>query len=79
LNGYSDWYLPSKDELYQICLNRTAIGGIGEGWYWSSTKYVYAPEPNKYAMYVSFYNSEAGTVNYHFTTTTCAVRAVRSF
>jgi len=78
---YSDWYLPSKDELYQICLNRTAIGGIGQAWYWSSTKDA-APEPqfpNKYAMYVSFYNSEAGTVGYHFTTTTCAVRAVRSF
>jgi hypothetical protein len=78
---YSDWYLPSKDELYQICLNRIAIGGIGQAWYWSSTKDP-APEPqfpNKYATYVSFYNSEAGTVNNHFTTTTCAVRAVRSF
>ncbi len=78
---YTDWYLPSRDELYKICLNRTAIGGIGEAWYWSSTKDP-DPEsqfPNKYAWYVSFYNSEAGTVNYHFTTTTCAVRAVRSF
>ena len=79
--GYSDWYLPSRDELSKLCLNRIAIGGFTQDWYWSSTK---QPEnepqfPGKYAWYVSFYNSEVGFVNNHFTTTTCAVRAVRSF
>jgi len=40
LGGYSDWYLPSKDELNQLYLNRVAIGGfvtVNYG-YWSSTE-----------------------------------------
>ena len=36
--GYTDWYLPSKDELYKLYLNRSAIGGFS-GTYWSSTEY----------------------------------------
>jgi hypothetical protein len=36
--GYSDWYLPSKDELEQIWLNRTAIGGLAMAQYWASTE-----------------------------------------
>jgi hypothetical protein len=79
--GFSDWYLPSTNELSKLALNRLAIGGFTQNWYWSSTKQpAIEPQfPGKYALYVSFYTSEAGTVNYQFTTTTCAVRAVRSF
>ncbi len=36
--GYTDWYLPSKDELYKLYLNKSAIGGFS-GTYWSSTEY----------------------------------------
>jgi hypothetical protein len=79
--GYSDWYLPSRDELSKLYLNRIAIGGFSQSWYWSSTKQpLIEPQfPGKYAWYVNFYNNEAGGINYHFTTTTNAVRAVRSF
>ena len=35
---YNDWYLPSKDELNQLYLNKAAIGGFDSGnYYWSST------------------------------------------
>ena len=37
--GYSDWYLPSKDELNLLYLNRTAIGGFADNDYWSSTEF----------------------------------------
>lgn len=37
--GYSDWYLPSKDEMYKLYLNRTAIGGFSSNAYWTSSEY----------------------------------------
>ena len=40
--GYTDWYLPSKDELDKFYLYRTAIGGFtvtGNSKYWSSTEF----------------------------------------
>lgn len=38
--GYSDWYLPSKDELNKLFLNKLAIGGFTSGKenYWTSSE-----------------------------------------
>jgi hypothetical protein len=36
--GYSDWYLPSKDELNKLFINRVNIGGFLSVFYWSSTE-----------------------------------------
>jgi len=36
--GYTDWYLPSKDELDKLCTNRVSIGGFASDWYWSSSE-----------------------------------------
>ena len=39
LNGYSDWFLPSKDELSKLYINRVAIGGFANALYWNSTEF----------------------------------------
>jgi hypothetical protein len=38
LGGYSDWYLPSRNELSKLQTNRVAIGGFASTEYWSSTE-----------------------------------------
>ncbi len=39
LNGFSDWFLPSKDELDALFLQKAQVGGFTEGFYWSSTEH----------------------------------------
>ena len=46
--GYSDWYLPSQEELNQLYLSKDAIGGFGSGAYWSSTEYRADVADNQY-------------------------------
>ena len=69
--GYSDWYLPSKDELLQLITNRDAIGGFDGNNYWSSSE---SDSNRAFKVYgfvaVSF--DEFKTEGYY-------VRAVRSF
>lgn len=36
--GHTDWYLPSINELYQLYINRVAIGGFASNYYWSSSE-----------------------------------------
>ena len=38
LNGFSDWYLPSFDELSLLYAQKTIVGGFANSWYWSSTE-----------------------------------------
>lgn len=71
LNGYTDWYLPSLDELKKLYQNKNTIGGFTVYEYWSSsipysgTGYaVYFGDGSTYAA--SFYAS-------------IYVRAIRSF
>ncbi len=50
--GYSDWYLPSRDELIRMEENKSEIGGFDtEKGYWSSTEYA------DYYAYVIYFNN----------------------
>jgi len=71
LNGYSDWYLPSKDELNQMYIQRNVIGGFANDYYWSSSEY-----DANYAWTQSFLNGTQGNGGKNYTV---YVRAVRAF
>ena len=74
--GYTDWFLPSQDELNQLYLNRAAIGGFWENdngdFYWSSTEY-----DNIDAWYQLFFPN--GGQGYYPKNVQGFVRAVRAF
>ena len=71
LNGYSDWFLPSRDELNQMYLQKTLIGGFANNYYWSSSEYS--------ADYAWFQEFGSGSQNYNDKYYTLYVRAVRAF
>lgn len=71
LNGYSDWYLPAKDELNKLYINKIAIGGFSNNHYWSSTEY-----DNDHAWGQNF---AIGTQLFGYKDNTVYVRAVRAF
>ena len=78
LGGYSDWFLPSKDELNEMYLNIGQgnalglgnIGGFTDGNFWSSTEY------NDGAWQQYFFNGNSWTSDKN---DYCYVRAVRAF
>lgn len=37
--GYSDWWLPSQDEMDRLLWNKDSIGGFPNGTYWTSNQY----------------------------------------
>jgi len=72
LNGYSDWYLPSKDELNTLYLNRTAIGGFVAAGYWGSSDY--------YDSYTAWAQGFSGGYQFSYSKNAAySVRAVRAF
>ena len=69
--GYTDWFLPSKDELNKLWINRVAIGGFAYAYYWSSTEHYTST-----AWYQYFGYGYQNLTNKYFTN---YVRAVRAF
>ena len=69
--GYTDWYMPSLNELNELYINQAAIGGFASAYYWSSSEYA-----TNYAWVQGFSSGiqPASPKNY-----TLYVRAVRAF
>ena len=72
LNGYSDWYLPSIDELIKLYQNKNSIGGFTLNYYWSSSFFNWTGNPY-YTKFSDGANSAASQTNLW------SVRAIRSF
>lgn len=72
--GYTDWYLPSEQELGKLCINQSYIGGFSNSLYWSSSEYQY---DNNFAWQNNF--SNCGSVFVSNKNTLNLVRAIRSF
>ena len=71
LGSYTDWYLPSKDELNKLYINRVAVGGFSSNVYWSSSEL-----DNGNAWVQNFFGGSQGVDNKG---DAARVRAVRAF
>jgi len=71
LGGYGDWFLPSKDELNILYINKALIGGFASDWYWSSSEY-----SNYFAGGQRFSDGSISALNKEFPH---YVRAIRAF
>ena len=72
VDGYSDWFLPSKDELYKLYFNKGAIGSFLGHFYWSSS------EVSAGSAWVQQFFGTGGQYNYSKVKNVW-VRAVRAF
>jgi hypothetical protein len=73
--GFTDWYLPSRDEMYKIYLNRNSIGGFANNYYWTSSENSTGASASN-AYVVDFYNGSQAmtTKNYEV-----RIRPIRAF
>lgn len=71
LNGYSDWFLPCKNELNLLYQQRNLVGGFSNDYYWSSPEYDTFKAWNQYFPY--------GPQYYAIKSSMACVRAVRAF
>jgi uncharacterized protein (TIGR02145 family) len=73
--GYTDWYLPSKEELNKLRINRDGIGGFADDFYWSSSEY---GVEGVLAWYQNFHiGADQGAIDKGIRTFN--VRAIRAF
>jgi hypothetical protein len=60
-NSLTDWYLPSKDELNALYLQKSAVGGFVAGGYWSSSEY--DASNAWYQSFINGFQANNGTKN----------------
>lgn len=71
IEGYNDWFLPSKNELNLMYLQKNLIGNFANNYYWSSTEY------DKFSSWAQhFFN---GTQDNNGKYTSARTRAIRAF
>ena len=70
--GYTDWFLPSKDELNLLYENKTTNMGFTDYYYWSSTE-------GDVNLAVGQYFEYNGLQNFSDKSSNFSVRAVRAF
>ena len=73
LNGYTDWYLPSRDELNLLYQQNTVVGGFANSYYWSSS------EDNSNNAWPQNFSNGSQYYNGFYKYSTLPVRAVRAF
>jgi hypothetical protein len=84
LNGYNDWFLPSKDELHTLYMfyvqNETLIGGFAEARYWSSSEI--EENANSANAWCHWFRGDIGNPSNpiaNFKSSKHRVRAIRTF
>ena len=87
-NGYSDWYLPSHDEMKKLIAQRATVGGFGSNtYYWTSSECTTNPGQSDFVTYANTawiqLNPSTGSIpvpnEAGKTYTNTAVRPIRSF
>jgi hypothetical protein len=76
LNGYSDWHLPTKEELNALYVNlkQVGVGGFDDDIYWSSSE-----DNDGIAWNQDFNNGNQRNYNYYREEGSNHARAVRAF
>ena len=68
---FTDWRLPTEEELNLLYLQKDVVGGFVRFSYWSATEYA--------GHFAFFQNFHTGERDNDFKDNTCYVRAIRSF
>jgi hypothetical protein len=71
--GFTDWYLPSRDELDKLYINKNLVGGFVNGTYWSSS------QGNPTYAYAYYQDFVTGEITWQDKNIPMNVRAIRTF
>lgn len=81
LNGYDDWFLPSRGEWRAIHKNKDIIGGfdIEDAIYWTSCETFFGYDPITFAIHLDEENDSPIFIYFHSRKSIFRVRAIRYF